>query len=631
MAVARRIGPLFGLYDADSPYHRSWVVDVRRVLVKELAQGRPDKPSSKVADGNDGEQIKEKKSLAAPTGEKPLAPATISKFGPDPRAAMVLEGVNQILAPRAKELWKVLKFELDWTHEHTDMNSNLGQSQVSRALAFWAIGIGELWSSYPALLWAGFWARSLQLSGDFDIRFAQSAADTALPSEFGFSPKRFEKAPTSLSIVDDVLENLQNHRYPSGTPVVSRRDLAWFNDASDKLADVITAVAQEDGNHPGIVWIPPLPNADERVATAYLVPIHIVQEFARRHNIDQGLIATAWDDWAESASERLSDAAQELSRSAFALYARILEVALEWSSRGEKDSRLSLTRHAEIQETVAQSARATLLSPAAPTSDSVTRDELSAMEAIVLISETRAEACRVRELTERSDSAELREAASRLLAHLDGILAGTTARRLPTGPALAQLSRGTSDVFEAMRKYGGSHDAFWTGVHAKVWSYWDEYKTKLSEGISADGSGGPIGHYLGNIAGYLAETSLAPDAANKEVMLEQALDLLRSQIIPYRKRRAGRRADWEEFLVRGYLQGAECVCRLAELAHNGPLEPASYNQQLASDWLQAVEEILDTPRVEHLEMDAILRDKHDALLARLKSLHYGGKEAPLVV
>lgn len=627
-ALARRVGPMVGVFDPASPHRRSWVVDIAQVAPRELAQGYPGGPGPGLArDAQEDDDV-----------ETPLSPTTMGKFGPNTTAALILEAADVLLAGYRDAIKSILRFQIDLGAQDSEDRPDDGTAQAQTLLAMWAIAVGELWSSHPALLWSAIWARSSQRTELMDIRSPIRPTSTPAASEFGSPAARsWDYAPRTLGVVDDVIEMIRREggRKTQQYEPVSDAAARALRDAEDTLCSVIASIARVDGEHPAIVWIPPLPDESERVATAYIVTFAMVKEFFERLGMPHTAVRGVFPADPADSAEVLAAAREALTPTAFSLYARIVEVAGEWASRGgdggargrvvaESSSSspvLNAAEHAAVQDALARALADRLRDgnqAAARSSDQpVTKAQAADIEfarsadPIVATAELRASACRLRlALADATTSAAgeqgvdldrrvglLQKESAELLRRLDLLSLQLSTRVIATGPGLVQLSRATSDLFAAY-EWSTHHrdvadDAFWNQVYANVGEYWTSYTSLLDESRS-DREQNAVDHYLGNLAGYLRRSAEAKQAANPATALRQAFDLYNRRIVPFREQQLRSRADWASSWIGAVMAGVKCVVQLVDSLDGPSGGPATAILSQAASWVARGERLLPT-------------------------------------
>jgi hypothetical protein len=231
--LARKVGPLFGVRWEHEPFGRTWVCDFATVTLAEIARGAPMPPKEEQARldavepprrgagtadawGLVGRAVWTPGKLVAPTT---LANATLNRFGPDTKAAVVLTAANRLLE--------------DATSAVTTVCEHLVRQGTSRplALAVWAGLTLEVFRGQPALVVAAVQARAVQRSlttrwgsqvvvGDLRSTAARCEIGARAVDE-GTDPWQ----PVRFSLIDDTLQVLLGGSDGDGNAVGSdRRD-----------------------------------------------------------------------------------------------------------------------------------------------------------------------------------------------------------------------------------------------------------------------------------------------------------------------------------------------------------------------------------------------------------------------
>jgi hypothetical protein len=168
--LARKVAPLFGVRWEHNPFARTWVCDYAALTLAEVARGAPmpGKPSriaiSADASGPEaGESAAEPASgwgwngravWTAPGARAPsvLANATLNRFGPNTKAAVVLTAANRLLQDVTAAVETVCG----------ELNDSAAGPQLR--LAIWAGLVLEVFRGQPALVVAAIQARAVQRS-----------------------------------------------------------------------------------------------------------------------------------------------------------------------------------------------------------------------------------------------------------------------------------------------------------------------------------------------------------------------------------------------------------------------------------------------------------------------------------
>ncbi|WP_148214913.1 MULTISPECIES: hypothetical protein [Frankia] len=215
--LARKVAPLFGVPWPDTlepnPLGRiTWVTDFTRVTLSEIARGAPLPTRAQAAQlagaaelGTRGWVILDRMAATASGATLPneIANATLNRFGPDTKAAVVLVAVNRLLDPLRAALTEVLPV--------------LAYQDGSRLipdlrLAAWAAVVVEVFRSQPALVAAGIRARAVQrpLTTAWEVPLAPSAAAESLTRCEISAPRTTASPvlPRDLDLVDTTLPGL---------------------------------------------------------------------------------------------------------------------------------------------------------------------------------------------------------------------------------------------------------------------------------------------------------------------------------------------------------------------------------------------------------------------------------------
>ncbi|MGQ0776299.1 MAG: hypothetical protein ACT4NY_18045 [Pseudonocardiales bacterium] len=151
--LARKVAPLFGVPWPGAPFELTWVCDYTTLTLAEIARGSPLPERSRQSDARavqSGPRRADGKPEPLPNE---LANATLHRFGPDAKAAVLLTAANQLLAP----LTEGIDAAVSVLH-----GAALGVLPVRLRLAAWAAMVLEAFRSQPALLVAAIQARQIQ-------------------------------------------------------------------------------------------------------------------------------------------------------------------------------------------------------------------------------------------------------------------------------------------------------------------------------------------------------------------------------------------------------------------------------------------------------------------------------------
>lgn len=202
--LARKIAPLFGVPWADSPFgDHTWVSDFGQITLSEIARGAPlptrSRAGTLVDRGGDSWELVDRVGITGRSGSLPneIANATLNRFGPDTKAAVILTAVNRLLDPIRQAVDEVAPMLVG------DRGAPLSPGL---RLAGWAALMIEAFRSQPALFAAGIRSRAIQrqLAVTWDVPRAPSAAAIPLTRceisavDVPVAPSR----PRDLEVVD---------------------------------------------------------------------------------------------------------------------------------------------------------------------------------------------------------------------------------------------------------------------------------------------------------------------------------------------------------------------------------------------------------------------------------------------
>jgi hypothetical protein len=211
--LARKVAPLFGVRWEHNPFDRTWVCDYAALTLSELARGAPlpARPAlalvrSGAAVGGtepgwdfNGRAVRTAPGVAAPSV---LANATLNRFGPNTKAAVVLTAANRLLLEATAAVEAVCY----------DLNDSPAGPQMR--LAIWAGLVLEVFRASPALVVAAIQARAVQRSltarwgaqvGLGDL--GQTSARCEIGAE-AVDQQTDPWHPTRFALIDDTLARL---------------------------------------------------------------------------------------------------------------------------------------------------------------------------------------------------------------------------------------------------------------------------------------------------------------------------------------------------------------------------------------------------------------------------------------
>ena len=211
--VARKVAPLFGVAWPAGPFgSRTWVSDYGEITLSEIARGAPAPERStarRLRDAEDGPWRIVDRFAVPPRAALPneIPNATLTRFGPDTKAAVVLTAANVLLAPVTEAVEQALPLIV----------GQPGELPVELRLAAWAGMVLEVFRSQPTLLAAAIRARTIQRellvswrlpaagrAAELKLARCEIATD-ALPVDRTPDPDR----PATLAVADRTIRALQ--------------------------------------------------------------------------------------------------------------------------------------------------------------------------------------------------------------------------------------------------------------------------------------------------------------------------------------------------------------------------------------------------------------------------------------
>lgn len=204
--LARKVAPLFGVPWADGPFgDRTWVCDYAKITLSEIARGAPLPTRAQAGQLDEVPEgtwdVVRRIGVAGRAAGLPneIANATLNRFGPDTRAAVVLTAVNRLLLPVLDAARTALALLVD---------EQQAPLPVAHRLAAWAGLVIEVFRSQPALVAAGIHARAIQheLVQHWQLPLATRLADLPL-TRCEIDPARTrattsETEPSTLDVAD---------------------------------------------------------------------------------------------------------------------------------------------------------------------------------------------------------------------------------------------------------------------------------------------------------------------------------------------------------------------------------------------------------------------------------------------
>jgi hypothetical protein len=269
--IARKLGPLFGVVWEQNPFGCTWVSDFATITLAEIARGAP-YPTRDIQSSMDGQATQEDPALGprpapgdmgeawqpagravwtfrrAPT-RAAIAHATLNRYGPDTKAAVVLVGTNRLLQDVTAAVASVC--------QHLDKCD----ASLEVRLAVWAGLVLEAFRGQPALVAAAIQARAIQralttpwgehlwlpgLHGSARCEFGAVGRETGSPAQSVHDTL----TPTQFALVDATLPLLGLPLPVDEGPLLSHREL--LDDIASRWCRRLLQIG-----HPGrgITWV----------------------------------------------------------------------------------------------------------------------------------------------------------------------------------------------------------------------------------------------------------------------------------------------------------------------------------------------------------------------------------------
>jgi hypothetical protein len=267
--LARKVAPLFGVPWLDGPFgHRTWVCDYNKVTLSEIARGAPLPSRGRVGWAREavpcGWAVVDRIGVSASGATLPhvIPNATLNRFGPDTKAAVLLTAANRLLAPVTAAIGDALRSLV--------AADGRPLSRRVRAVA-WTALLLEAFRTQPALVAAAIRSRTVQreLLVDWHLPLAGPSASVALtrcevsgpePDE----PRNPASCPRELELVD-------------GT--VTLLGVAEPAEVADRLLRELIAIGtRQSSSH---LWLSErVP--DQLVVEALIPPTELVNRFVSR-------------------------------------------------------------------------------------------------------------------------------------------------------------------------------------------------------------------------------------------------------------------------------------------------------------------------------------------------------------
>ncbi|QFZ19625.1 hypothetical protein [Saccharothrix syringae] len=155
--LARKVAPLFGIPWERGPFGtRTWICDYNKITLSEIARGAPQPGRGQARPVEPGGwAVVDRVAVTGAGGSLPneIPNATLNRFGPDTKAAVVLTAANRLLAPVTAAVESALGLLVA---------ADGSALPLRLRLAAWAALVLEVFRTQPALLAAAIHARTIQ-------------------------------------------------------------------------------------------------------------------------------------------------------------------------------------------------------------------------------------------------------------------------------------------------------------------------------------------------------------------------------------------------------------------------------------------------------------------------------------
>ncbi len=260
--LARKVAALFGVPSAENPFRPlTWVCDFTAITVTEIARGAPLPTRAAAARLRDQEQAGawvEHDRAIVPVDAKALpneiVAATMNRFGPDTKAAVVLTATNVLLAPVTEAMTTALSLL---------RSSDGGELPPIQWIAAWAATAVEVYRSQPALVVAAMKARAIQresLSAPAFPWADRLAGSAKARCEIGASdpvPHDPVTRPRDLDFLDGIAVGRLNATGQLPLPDPDLVPVAAGPSIGDRLTELLIRLMVDMGTPDGVgyVWV----------------------------------------------------------------------------------------------------------------------------------------------------------------------------------------------------------------------------------------------------------------------------------------------------------------------------------------------------------------------------------------
>jgi hypothetical protein len=268
--LARKVAPLFGIPSEQNPFRpMTWVCDFTAITVSEIARGAPLPTRTHAAELRSRDDVvagsapwtvdgRAVMSSAGRTLPNEIVAATINRFGPDTKAAIVLTATNVLLTPVTEAIATALPML---------RAADGGELPTVHWIAAWAAVAVEVYRSQPALVTAAIKARAIQRESLDAPQFPWAdrlATRQKARCEMGAAADDVRREPVTrprnLDFLDLAVNRLNATGAMSDAPLTSDQDVVppiAGPGVGDRLADLLLGLMVDMGtpDSVGYVWV----------------------------------------------------------------------------------------------------------------------------------------------------------------------------------------------------------------------------------------------------------------------------------------------------------------------------------------------------------------------------------------
>ncbi|CAL9642244.1 hypothetical protein SUDANB95_06348 [Actinosynnema sp. ALI-1.44] len=307
--LARKVAPLFGVPSEQNPFRPlTWVCDFTTITASEIARGAPLPTRAAQAElrerAHDGEWVVHDRAVVPTSGRalpNEIVPATVNRFGPDTKAAVVLTATNVLLAPVTEAIATALPLL---------RAGDGGELPTVQWIAAWAATAVEVYRSQPALVVAAIKARAIQresLSAPLFPWADRLASRPKARCEIGAVPPGTGDPvtrPRDLDFLDGVAVARLNAT--GALPSAEDRESAGGAGVGDRLVELLISLMVDMGapDSAGYVWVSER-EPGQAVVEAMVPSSGLVRELVETWAHGPGLLARA-DEFADALADAIA-------------------------------------------------------------------------------------------------------------------------------------------------------------------------------------------------------------------------------------------------------------------------------------------------------------------------------------